>query len=243
MYQIPIFAKIDVMTCYICGAESTSVEHAPAKSFFPRGQRNNLITVPSCSVHNEETSKDDEYVRNIIAMMIGNNGHALTHFLKTCLASFTRSPKLLTRTTAVNKRVYVADNASVTPEPTISIQIERDRIELVLRKIGYALFFHQFGKPWGRTLNVATEYLVTQNFQQDELGEIIKEIKSAPEYIEPILDGNNPEIFKYSFLPTESENVFDQVLVMKFYEGFEVWLLPVTGTTSPNLLTQILKIE
>lgn len=223
------------MSCYICGQPSTSVEHAPAKSFFPKGQRDQLITVPSCAVHNEATSKDDEYVRNIIAMMIGNNGHALNHFLKTCLASFKHSPALLSRTTAVNRRVYVADADATEPQPALSLQIERDRIELVLRKIGYALFYHQFRGPWERGLNIATEYLVTQQFQQDEFGKLIKDAKSDPGFVEPVYTGSNPEIFKYAFLPSEIDSKFDQVLVMKFYEGFEVWLLPIVGTTAPQL--------
>jgi len=223
------------MLCYICGQPSTSIEHAPAKSFFPKGHRYQLITVPSCTVHNEATSKDDEYVRNIIAMMIGNNGHALNHFLKTCIASFNHSPALLRRTTAVSRRVHVAAVGANKPEASLSIKIERDRIEMVLKKIGYALYYNQFGKPWERGLKIATEYLVTQDYQQDEFGDLIKEAKSDPDYIEPVYCGHNPEIFKYAFQPTESDNTFDRVLVMKFYEGFEVWLLPIPGTTTPHL--------
>lgn len=76
------------MTCYICGQPTTSVEHAPAWCFFPTDKRINLTTVDSCTNHNEDTSKDDEYVSNIIAMSLGNNQVALDHFLKKCVSSF-----------------------------------------------------------------------------------------------------------------------------------------------------------
>ena len=98
------------MTCYICGQPATSVEHAPAKCFFPEDKRVNLTTVDSCSVHNEDTSKDDEYVRNIIAMSIGNNQVAYSHFLQKCIKSFERSPKLLQSTTGTKRRVYYEEN-------------------------------------------------------------------------------------------------------------------------------------
>jgi hypothetical protein len=68
------------MGCYICGGEKVSVEHAPPKGFFPSDKRNNLITVDSCKEHNEDTSRDDEYVRNIITMMIQGNSTAYQHF-------------------------------------------------------------------------------------------------------------------------------------------------------------------
>jgi hypothetical protein len=54
------------MHCYFCGGEATGVEHVPPKSFFIKGQREELITVPSCDVHNQQKSKDDEYIRSLL---------------------------------------------------------------------------------------------------------------------------------------------------------------------------------
>lgn len=54
------------MGCYFCGGEVTGVEHIPPRSFFPKGKRNELITVGSCDIHNQEKSKEDEYVRAIL---------------------------------------------------------------------------------------------------------------------------------------------------------------------------------
>jgi len=44
--------------CYMCSDPATGVEHVPAKCFFTKGQRENLITVPSCELHNNATSKN-----------------------------------------------------------------------------------------------------------------------------------------------------------------------------------------
>ncbi len=95
------------MSCCICQQPATSQEHAPARCFFPQGEiKGELTKVDSCTLHNEATSKDDEYVRNIIAMSIGNNEVAHSHFLKSCVKSFIRSPKLLSATTKIRQRVY-----------------------------------------------------------------------------------------------------------------------------------------
>lgn len=62
------------MGCYFCGGEVAGVEHIPPRCFFPKGKRNELITVPSCDMHNQEKSKEDEYVRAILLGSIKLDG-------------------------------------------------------------------------------------------------------------------------------------------------------------------------
>jgi len=224
------------MGCYICGGATTSVEHAPAKSFFPKLARTKLITVRSCAEHNEATSTDDEYVRNIIAMCLGNNGNALTHFLDKCIRSLNLSPGLAKVTLGHSKPVYVEEKGTDKLQPSFAVKLDRDRIDKVLRKIGYALFYYEYDKCWDRKLKIGTEYLVYEDFQHDDLGLLIKEARKELQSIGspvPEFKGANPHIFKYAFLKGESENEFDQVLRMIFYEGFEAWLLPAPGSNGP----------
>jgi len=223
------------MSCYICGKEKHSVEHAPAKSFFPTDKRTNLITVDSCEEHNEDTSKDDEYVRNIIAMSISNNDVALNHFLQKCIKSFMRSPALLKITTEKNQRVYTKDNQDPNAEikPTLAFGIDRNRIDLVMRKIAYAVFFKKFGERWNRKLYTGTEHLRTQGMQADDLGLLIQGAKKL--LFEMPFEGENPEVFQFAFMQTDSDDVNDQILMMKFYEGFEMWIFPENGTNEPEI--------
>src|SRR5689334_10372660 len=155
--------------CYFCGQNAVSKEHTPARSFFPSDSAytKNLITVPSCKVHNEDTSKDDEYVRNIIAMSLGNNSIAFKHFIDKTVESFKNSPGLLKTTTGVRK--YVTVNG----EPSYAFQIDRLRVNKVIRKISYALYFHEYKQPWSRELIVMTKNLYEENLQMDEFGELI----------------------------------------------------------------------
>ena len=223
------------MACYICGQTATSVEHAPAKCFFPEDKRINLTTVDSCTTHNEDTSKDDEYVRNIIAMSLGNNPVALDHFLKKCVSSFIRSPKLLQATTGIKKRAYYKDKDATEEEikPTYAFQIDRNRIDLVMRKIAYATYFKKYGATWNRELVIGTEYLRSEGLGADDFGLLIQAAKKI--LIPTTFEGNNHEVFQFSFQQTESDDTNDQILIMKFYEGFEVWVFAQPETTGPNI--------
>ena len=84
--------------CYMCDAMATSFEHVPPHCFFPEGYRANLITVPSCTAHNEKNSKDVEYVRNVISTQHGATNEAATKVFETTKRSFDRSTKLADRT-------------------------------------------------------------------------------------------------------------------------------------------------
>jgi len=55
--------------CYFMGCNKTpsGKEHVPPKSFFPKGSRQQLITVPACEAHNNSKSKDDFYALAKIA--------------------------------------------------------------------------------------------------------------------------------------------------------------------------------
>jgi hypothetical protein len=123
-----------ISQCYMCGAPATSVEHVPAKCFFPIGQRINLITVPSCSLHNNDTSKDDEYTRGIIVSSAGNNQVATHHWKNNVLKSYKHSPKLFL-TTFKNRKDK-------------SFFHDRARIDSVMIKIAYGLYFYIFKKVW-----------------------------------------------------------------------------------------------
>jgi hypothetical protein len=51
----------------------------------------------------------------------------------------------------------------------------------------------------------------------------------------PTFEGINPEVFKFSFQQTESDDTNDQILIMKFYKGFEDWAFAQVETTGPQM--------
>jgi hypothetical protein len=46
--------------CYWCGRPATSDDHVPAKCFFQKASRRDLMKVPSCDAHNNGFSQIDE---------------------------------------------------------------------------------------------------------------------------------------------------------------------------------------
>jgi len=203
--------------CYLCDNESVSREHTPAQSFFPTGHRNNLVTVPSCTIHNENTSSDDEYVRNIVTTSINNNQTSINHFFDKSFRSFQRHPGLINPILSSLKDVSCHElNAK-------AFQIDRSRFDRIMRKVAYALFFHEFKITWDRSLAVTTNQLKMSDMTNDHLGKMFEELSKDLSSL--ILKGNNPLVFQYSFFKF-GDDEFDQALFMIFYEGFPLWIIP-----------------
>lgn len=212
--------------CYMCNNEQTSREHTPPRSFFPRGYRNNLITVASCNVHNEQTSLDDEYARNIITASIKNNQVSVDHFFDKSYRSFQRHPGL------VQPILDSLRDVSFYEENAKAFQIDRPRFDRVIRKIAYSLYYHEYNTVWERLLAVATNQIRMSDMSNDHLGEIFDELSKDLDNL--TLKGENPEIFQYCFFDF-GENPFDKALFMIFYEGFPIWIIPDKESTHADL--------
>src|SRR5207244_12042286 len=72
--------------CYMCESPATSREHVPPKNLFPEAKdtggkdyRLNLITVPSCDLHNSAKNLDDEFLMFSLAGIVGNNSIGYRH--------------------------------------------------------------------------------------------------------------------------------------------------------------------
>lgn len=72
------------MRCYFkgCLEDGVTREHVPPKSFFPDGERTNLLTVPSCEKHNNDKKEDDFYVLSHICLGASKKNRARDIFMK-----------------------------------------------------------------------------------------------------------------------------------------------------------------
>lgn len=208
----------DKEQCYRCGGPATSMEHVPARCFFPKGLRDHLIKVPSCALHNQDTSKDDEYVRGIIVSALGNNSTASQHWKGGVRQSYIHSPKLFLKTFENRK-----DNAFFH---------DRDRVDGLMIKIAYGLYYHIFHKIWQ-----AIPAPFYKNFYFDD-GKTDIEVRMSdyqklPDY--HIFEGSNPSVFKYYYLKSKEGNqVFFRFV---FYDNFEVYIVPVkNAATRPEII-------
>lgn len=71
------------MNCYFqgCAEKGLTKEHIPPRSFFPDGEKEQLLTVRSCETHNNAKSKDDLYVLAQICMNASPSNRAREVFM------------------------------------------------------------------------------------------------------------------------------------------------------------------
>lgn len=129
-------------TCHICGKQTCSSEHAPARSFFPKSMRVNLTQVPSCEEHNESISKDYEYVRffYLIALLYNETGKC--HSLDKVIKTIQRSPALF-QVLLEYKLESPIVGKDYSEKYSVAIHIDRERFDNEIRKIANALYILQ----------------------------------------------------------------------------------------------------
>ena len=134
-------------SCYMCSGATTSKEHAPPSCLFPemdtfgRDLRKNLITVPSCDVHNSLKSKDDEFFRTILLFAAVEHSEGARHqFFEKLLPAAARSPWAYGS--------FLNDRGAVDGGGHRAIQIDRLRFERCANHMVRALYFHCFQEKW-----------------------------------------------------------------------------------------------
>jgi hypothetical protein len=210
------------VTCYACDNPATTKEHAPPFSFFPEGQRNDLITVPSCADHNNANSKDVEYTRNVITIMFGVNEIGQQHFSDKSLRSFDHSPALLYSTFSDIRPVRFQGMT------VGKFTVDTARIEAVMGACICALHFRETGtrKPkWGIILpNLFLSHDTTPE-AVSSWGQFLSMLNQIPFTVRQT---NSPDIFEYAVADLPGAQVDipgGRVYCLRFYKGFLVYAL------------------
>lgn len=203
----------------MCDAEGTTREHVPPFSFFPKGHRQNLFTVPSCPEHNNNNSLDVEYVRNVIVSHISTNALARTWFQGTALRSYERSPKLKNQTFAKITPIIIDG------QETVIVECDMPRYESILKAIAYACYFRNFGKRFKGDWVIFSPSMVSTEILLQGLADPNERLRAAL-YGLPFTDipTSNPEVFKYSVhIEDEPDGIYSYRF--EFYEGFVVYAI------------------
>jgi hypothetical protein len=199
--------------CYRCDREGLTREHAPPDSFFPKGHRHNLVTVPSCHDHNTKNSKDVEYVRNVLVSHYVTNSVARAHFQEKVKRSFNKSSKLFYRTFRDMKPIRVDG------EKTGLYSLDFPRFKVVMESLAYALYYRDFDKTYPGTWEIFSPILLSPNFFRglpdgwEEFRKLLVEL-SYKEMPTP-----QPDVFRYGMHKWDDERL---VFLFQFYGGFIV---------------------
>jgi hypothetical protein len=177
----------------MCEKPAYNREHAPPLAFFPKDLRANLITVPSCKFHNNDNSKDVQYVRNIIVTDINTNEVARRMFQERVLPSFRENPKL-TRQTFAKVR-----EAEVWGMPSAIVSADRRRLDPIMKAIASALYFQDYDEKFAYGWNVHPATMLSENQAFLDLPDSITPQMNALFRSVPVADRdtNQPDVFKY----------------------------------------------
>ena len=208
--------------CYHCGAKATTREHVPPKCMFPEGFRHNLITVPSCDRHNLAKTKDDEYLRSVLAVAPGNNTHCLGLLDGKILPSLDRRPHL------VGTLFPALQPLQVDGLETAMFTLDRERFERSVVAVARGLFFHEYERRIAGEARVAWgPYLLGEPAEAP----FLDIVENAQHRLPPIDRGSNPEVFTYAIDRSTCSATW--LCRLRFFQGHPVCIVWHEREASP----------
>lgn len=153
-------------SCYICSQPATSKEHVPPVCLFPEEKdiktsifRNNLITVPSCDLHNSKKSKDDEFLMACLAGIVGNNVIGFFHNVTKVKRALARQGEDLVHILMRDSKKEVIKNIKGDIIPVLVGRPDFDRLRSCFLHIAYGLYYHKFGKAFKGECHILMDFL------------------------------------------------------------------------------------
>ena len=207
--------------CYWCGENLTSVtkqrEHVPPLSFFPKGFRENLMTVPACGKHNNSFSELDEKFQFLIKAF-RTNKVAENDLYDRVIRGLQRKEKQkfvdeLQRNTSFGK---------INGKSHLFLELNGNEPDIFIEKIIRGIYFYHNEKPAKGIIQS-----ISKRFLYDGIN-TIEGVDFLKEDLNPKIltngDYKNPEVFKYQYL--NFHNVF--AIFMQFYTDAEFigWVFP-----------------
>ncbi len=209
-------------TCYMCDSSATSREHAPPLCFFPetnsigRNLRCNLVTVPSCDLHNSRKSKDDEYLRYVILLVTAPNSSAAMHqFDEKLIPAVDRSGHVF--------RSLAEDRGPITEGMQV-LQINRRRFDACVDHLARALFFDIYKRKWSLPMIVESPNFFSGISSDNVVPHqpTLDAVEVSRQFLGPEpIRGENQEVFKYRLRFDEENNCYAFEAI--FYDCFEVY--------------------
>jgi hypothetical protein len=128
------------MSCYYqgCSRPGTTKEHIPPKSFFPKDQRNQLLTVTSCELHNIEKSSDDIYVLAQICLNASPSNRSREVWKRSVLPQLDYSGEALRKT--------LRSDAISLPSGAVAYKVDTVRVDRFFKALSFCTVFKACGE-------------------------------------------------------------------------------------------------
>jgi len=216
--------------CYMCDNDAVSVEHVPPLCLFPEMKdtgeinfRKNLITVPSCDLHNSKKSDDDEFLMLSLSGLMKNNPVGQFHqLIKGNRAIKRKNKKFIEKQILRNHRLQKIK----TPDNNfrmISVGNPNfERLSDSFRHIAYGMYFHEFKKRFEGKIDMLFEFLEYTDDNIQTLKTFLKKRFLVENKLNKEIQGDNPAVFYYQFHEPDEFGLI--ALKMVFYGTAEVYL-------------------
>ena len=205
--------------CYMCDAKAVGKEHVPPRCLFPKQKdlalgedlRKELLTVPSCNLHNSEKSGDDEYFLNVLTGIVGINEVGRQHYKKQIRRRNSKNPSIIRRFA----------NRSIEINGQLAFEVEIERLDVFIEHLACALYMAHFKSRWHGDVEWLPEFLVQiqSNDKEQEKIKVVKGIDSEFSKIE--IHGTNKRVFMYQVVES------DELIKMRlyFYDNCKILLI------------------
>ena len=211
--------------CYWCGenlsSETNQREHVPPLSFFPKGFRENLMTVPACQKHNSEFSELDEKFQFLIKAW-RTNSVAENDLLDRVIRGLQRKEK----EKFVKELEQKITRGNINGKGHLFLEINNNENEIFIEKIIRGIFFYHNEKPAKGIIQSISKRILNEGVNNIAMIDFLKEDLNTQ--ILTNGDFNNPDVFKYQYL--NAHGMF--AVFMQFYSEAEFigWVFPENFT-------------
>ena len=233
--------------CYMCEQLSTSREHVPPKNLFPEEKdvgedfRKNLVTVPSCDLHNASKSKDDEFLMVSLAGIVGNNSIGYKHGLTKVDRAFRRSAgRLLDKVVVKKKKIHRFEIESNKFFDVIWGTPDVIRLKKCFDHIARGLYYHHFTARFDGETHIMLGYLSHDDPSARNWSEFIRD-RAELDLVGKQFHGENSKVFFYQLTDVDVHGIF--LMRLCFYGGLNVYISFVESTLTPpaNLAMELMK--
>ncbi|WPP51436.1 hypothetical protein [Catalinimonas niigatensis] len=193
--------------CYMCNREATSREHVPPLCLFPEMKdskginfRKDLITVPSCDLHNSKKSDDDEFLMLSLSGLLKNNPVGNFHQLTKANRAIKRKNKDFIEKEILRNHRYGKIQTTDGKFRIISLGNPNiERLSKCLKHIAYGLFYQEFKERFNGELRMILEFIEYSDDNIQTMKNFLKRRFELEKVLNSELKGNNPEVFYYQF--------------------------------------------
>lgn len=213
----------------MCDNDATSREHVPPLCLFPESKdtkglnlRKELITVPSCDLHNSKKSDDDEFLMLSLSGLITNNPVGSFHQLTKANRALRRKNKDFIEKEILRKHKTFKVKKTDGKFRMISVgEPNVERLSDCFRHIAYGLYYAEFYEKFDGELRMLLEFIEYKDANMQTMKKFLKKRFEAEKELKRKIKGKNPLVFYYQFHEPDNFGLIGMRMV--FYGAAEAY--------------------